>query len=142
MTLHLEIITPEKIVYKEDVDELIAPTVKGQISILTNHIGLLTQIEPGELIIKKGGREYFIAITGGFLEVKNNNISILADYAVRSEDIEVAKAEQAQKRAEKIMAEKVSEKDFAIAQSELRRSLLELKVAGRRKHHHSPLPGS
>lgn len=135
MILHLEIITPEKIVYTEDVDEVIAPTVKGQISILPNHVGLLTQIEPGELIVKKGGKDNFIAITGGFLEVKKNNISILADYAVRSEDIEVVKAEQAQKRAQKVMAEKASEKDFAIAQSELRRSLIELKVAQRRKHH-------
>ncbi|MFH1833098.1 MAG: ATP synthase F1 subunit epsilon [Candidatus Levyibacteriota bacterium] len=142
MILHLEIITPEKIVYKEDVDEVIAPTVKGQISILPNHVGLLTQIEQGELIIKKNEKEHFIAITGGFLEVKKNNISILADYAIRSEDIEVIKAEQAQKRAQKVMQEKVSEKDFAIAQSELRRSLLELKVAQRRKHHHSPLPGN
>lgn len=142
MNLSLEIITPEKIVYKDEVDEVIAPTIKGQISILPNHIGLLTQIEPGELIVKKDGRENFLAITGGFLEVAKNKISILADYAVRSEDIEVAKAEQAQKRAEKIMEEKVSEKDFAIAQSELRRSILELKVAQRRRHHHPPLGGS
>lgn len=134
MNLYLEIITPEKIVFKDEIDEVIVPTVKGQVSILPNHIGLLTQVAAGEITIKKQGKEYFLAITGGFLEVANNKISILADYAVRSEEIEIAKAQEAQKRAQKLMEEKTSERDFAIAESQLRRSLLELKVAHRRKH--------
>ena len=77
-----------------------------------------------------------MAVTGGFLEVNNNNVSILADYAVRSEAIEVAKAMDAQKRADKIMkesGEKVSKKDFALAQAEFLRSILELKVSSRRR---------
>lgn len=133
MTIHLQIITPEKIVYKDDVDEILAPTVNGEIGILPNHVPLLTKIMPGELRVKKGSNEQYLAVTGGFLEVAKNNATILADYAIRSEHIDELKAEEAKKRAEKVMSEKVSERDFAIAQSDLRKSLLELHVANRRK---------
>lgn len=139
----LEITTPEKIVFSEEVDEVIAPTTTGEITVLPNHVGLLTKIEPGELIIKKGAQTKFFAITGGFLEVEKDKITILADYALRSEEIEVAKAVEAQKHAERLMKEakeKASEKDFALAESELRRAILELKVAQRRRKTHSPIP--
>lgn len=132
----LEIITPERIVYKDDVDEVIAPTVSGQITILPHHVNLFTKIEPGELTVKKGKSSQFLAITGGFLEVADNKISILADYAVRSEEIEAAKAIEAQKRAEQLMKqakEKESQRDFALAESELRKAILELKVVTKRK---------
>ena len=99
MNLTLEIITPEKVVYKNEIDELVAPTVNGQIAILPNHVGLITKIIPGELIIRKANSQQAVAVTGGFLEVAKNHISILADYAIRAEDIEVAKAQEAQKRA-------------------------------------------
>lgn len=144
MTFHFEIVTPEKVVYKDEVEEVVLPTPQGQITILPNHVLLLTQVSTGEIIVKKDSKEYYLAITGGFLEVANNNVSILADYAVRSEEIEVAKALEAQRRAEKIMkesSEKISNKDFAIAESQFRRSLLELKVASR-KRKITPMPGA
>lgn len=144
MNFNFEVVSPEKLVYKDEVEEVILPTTSGQITILPNHISLFTQVIPGEIIIKKNGKEQYMAVTGGFLEVNNNNASILADYAVRSEDIEVAKAMDAQKRAEKIIkesGEKTSEKDFALAQAEFLRSILELKVASRRKKITLP-PGS
>lgn len=131
MALRLKIITPEKIVFEDDVDEVVLPTVNGEIAILPNHIGLVTQIIPGELIFKRGGKTDSIAITGGFLEVSENLINILADYAVRARDIEVARAEEAQKRAQKLMKEKATEKDFRIAQAELRKALLEIKVGSK-----------
>ena len=136
MTFNFEIISPQKVVYKEEVDEVIIPTVSGQITILPNHAALMSEVSSGEIIVKKNGKQYYMAISGGFLDVNNNNVSVLADYAVRSEDIEVTKAIEAQKRAEKMMkesSEKVSKKDFALAEGELRRSLLELKVASRRR---------
>ena len=136
MTFNFEIISPEKLVFKEEVEEVIVPTVSGQITILPNHASLISKVSSGEIIAKKGNKEYYLAISGGFLEVANNNVSILADYAVRSEDIEVAKVLEAQKRADKIMkesGEKVSKKDFALAQAEFLRSILELKVASRRR---------
>lgn len=133
MNLAFEIITPEKTVFKDDVDEIVVPTITGEIAILPNHVNLLTQVSPGELIVKKGSDTYPIAITGGFLEVNNNKISILSDYAIRAQDIEIARAQEAKKRAEKAMQEKTSDKDFKIAQGELLKSLLELKIATRHK---------
>ncbi len=132
MKLVLEIITPTKVILNEEVDEVTVPTVNGEISILPNHVDLLTKIKPGELIIHRSNKDELFAITGGFLEVSKNHINILADHAVRAADIEIAKAEQARERAQRAMKEKASEKDFAIADAELRKALLELKVA--RKH--------
>lgn len=137
MTLNLEIITPEKIIYQDTAEELIVPTSTGQITILPHHIGLLTQVSPGELIIKKNNKEVFIAILGGFLQVSENKVSILVDYAIESHDIQIAKAEEAKERAEKLLKEKQSNVDFAEIESQLRKSLLELKVAQRRKTRHS-----
>lgn len=133
MNLDFKIITPEKIVFKDEVDEIVVPTRSGEIAILPNHVNLLTQISPGELIVKIGLATQSIAITGGFMEVSDNKISILADYAIKTQDIEISKVQEAKKRAEKIMQEKTSEKDFKIAQGELLKSLLELKVATKHK---------
>lgn len=140
MNLTLEIITPEKVVFKDEVDEVIVPTINGEIAILPNHVGLLTQVTPGELIIKKGQTIRHFAITDGFLEVGNNLIRILANYAIRAEDIEQAKSQEAQKRAERLMKEKTTERDFRIAEGELRKAMLELKIANKYKKRHSPTP--
>ncbi len=136
----LEIITPEKIVYKEEIEEIVIPTVNGQIAILPNHIGLLTQIVTGEIIIKKSNKTESIAITGGFLEVDKNHLTVLADYAKKAEDIEIAKVEEARKKAERLMREKTSDRDFKIAEAELLKSLLQLKIAG--KYRKRPYPTS
>lgn len=132
----LEIVTPEKIIYKGDVDEINVNTSNGQLTILPHHVNLFTKVLPGEVIMKVGGKEQFLAITGGFLEISHNKITILADYAVRAEEIEVEKALEAQKRAEAILKKKeegISERDFAEAQGELRKALLELHIANRRR---------
>lgn len=131
--MQLDIITPTKSVLSEEIEEVTLPTENGEITILPNHVSLLTKVKPGELIIKKGNKQNFFAITGGFLEVKENKITILADYAVRAEDIEVGKAKEAQERAEKAMKEKVSGRDFAQAEAQLTRAMLELHVAKRRR---------
>lgn len=133
MNLLLEIITPEKVVYKDEVAEIVIPTVNGEIAILPNHINLLTQINPGELIVKKGSIQQYIAITGGFLEVNDNKVSILANYAIKAQDIEIARATEAKKRAEKLMEEKISDNDLRIAQGEMIKAILELKVATKHK---------
>ncbi len=133
MKLHLEVITPEKVILDEEVDEITISTTTGEISILPNHENLLTKIIPGEMTIKNNGKNDHFAVTGGFLEVSENKISILADYAVRAEDIEIGKAQEAQERAKKRMEEHEKDKDFKIAESELRRAILELKVARKNK---------
>lgn len=133
MNLFLEIITPEKVVYKDEISQVVVPTVNGEITILPNHINLLTQVNPGELMIKKDTTAQYIAITGGFLEVNSNKISILANYAVKAQDIEVARAQEAKKRAEKIMTEKATDNDLKMAQAEMIKAILELKVATKHK---------
>ncbi len=138
MNLLLEIITPEKVVLKDDVDEVIVPTVTGEIAILPNHAELLTKINPGELVIRKNGKNQSFAILGGFLEVINNHISILADYAIRAEDIEIAKVQEAQERAKQKMKQKDTEQNFRVAEAELRKSLLQLKVARKHKIKYTP----
>lgn len=133
MEILLEIITPEKVIYSDKVNEVLIPTEKGQIGVLPNHIGLFAKITTGELVIKKGGHEQMIAITGGFLEVSKDKVSILADYAIRAENIEVAKAMEAKEKAEELMKNKESEQNNAALEAQLRRAILELKVANKLK---------
>ncbi len=132
----LNVITPEKSILQEEIDELQVPTASGQIGILPHHVNLVTMLTPGELIIKMGDKEKVFAIIGGFLQVHNNNISILADYAASADDIDIDDALEAQKRAEEVLKrgrEAVSERDFAMAEAELRKSILHINVGTKRK---------
>jgi len=141
--MHLDVITPDKKIVSEEIDGLSVNTPNGHIGILPNHVHLVTKIIPGEMIVKIKGKERYYAITGGFLEVNENKVTILADYAVQSEEIEVEKALEAKKRAEEILKktkEKVSDRDFALAQAELRRAVMELHVANRRRRVRSSIP--
>lgn len=131
--LHLEIITPEKTVFTDDVETVIVPTTLGDVGILPDHIPLFAKIIPGEIMVRKGNQQYFLAVTGGFLEVLENNVNVLAEYAVRAEDIEAVRAEDAKKRAEKLMSEKITQQEFVFAQAELQKALLELKVVRKRR---------
>src|SRR5579859_3361404 len=113
--MHLDIITPEKTMYSGEVHEIIVDTADGQIGILPHHINLVTKLLPGELIIKASKKTEYLGIVGGFLQVNDNRVTVLADYAIRSEEIEVNKAIAAQKRAEQILKQKkegISEQDF------------------------------
>ena len=101
---------------------------------MPHHIPLLTQLAPGELTIKKGNKLEHFVVVGGFLEVGKEMVSILADYAVHGENISAVKAQEAKERAEKRMAERKSQEDFALAEAEFRRAILELKVARKVKH--------
>lgn len=139
MTFHFEIITPVRITFKDEVKEITLPTKTGQITVLPNHVSLVAQVVPGELIIHKSSSIEYLGVTGGFLQVSNNQVTLLADYAVRSEEIDVAKAVEAQKRAEQLMKdakEKSNDRDFAKAETEFIRAIMELKVAEKRKHKH------
>lgn len=129
MNMLLEIITPEGVRYKDEIQEAIVPTTTGEITILPNHINLVTEVASGELIIKKNSKTNSMVITDGFLEVSKNHIVILANYAIAAENISIAKAEEAKERAEHLMKEKTSDKDFRIAEGELRKALLDLKIA-------------
>ncbi len=133
-TLRLEIVTAERSVYSEEVDIVIAPGIAGQMAILPHHAPLMTMLEPGELCIRKGNEEVFIATSGGFLEVIQNKVVVLADTAERTDEIDVARAEAAKQRAEEQLRTRVvGDADLAGAEASLRRSLARLKVAERRR---------
>ena len=133
--MELEIITPEKIFFQGTVNEIYLNTADGAIGILPHHINLFTKLVPGELKLKISGKEQFMALTGGFLEVNKNKVTILADYAVHADDIDVNKAMEARKRAEEILKKKesrITEQEFAAAEAAFKQAVAELKVAGHR----------
>ena len=135
--MNFKIITPQAVTFEGEIDEAIIPTTQGEIAVLPNHADLLTQVSEGEITIKTKGKTTHIAVVGGFLEIVKGSLSLLAEYAVRSEEINTQKALEAQKRAEEVLKKKgesISEQDLALAQSEMRRAILELKVARKRKH--------
>nr|MBI5455573.1 ATP synthase F1 subunit epsilon [Candidatus Levybacteria bacterium] len=135
MKLILEVITPIKVILKEEVDEITIPTVNGEISILPGHIDLFTKITRGEMIIRRNNKIEPFAIMGGFLEVTKNHVNILADYAAHVNDIEIARVEQAKERAEKAMKEKDKELGYEQLQDDIRRAALQLKIAKKHKSH-------
>ena len=139
-TFYLEILSPEGQIFKDDVSEIILPTVQGQIAVLPNHAPLFTKLIEGEIVIKKNNKETYVAITGGFVEIANNKVDVLADYAVRSEQIEEKTAEEAKKKAEAILKEqeKRGKVDFATAEKDLKKAVLELHIADKVKKRYRP----
>src|SRR5947207_14574852 len=107
-TLRLEIVTPEATVYSEDVEMVTLPTVEGQIGILPQHVPLMTQMVPGEMIVRKNGQNRFLAVGEGLVEISADHVAILTDLAVAAEDIDEAKAEEARQRAAARLREKLS----------------------------------
>ncbi len=134
--LTLDIVTPEKRILTEDnVSIVTVDTVEGQMGILPSHIPLYSKLKPSELIYTKDGHEHFLAIHGGFIEVANNTVTILADDAIRAEEINEAAVEEAHRRAQEAMEQKVTDEDYAFAEGAMRKALLELKVARKRRNY-------
>ncbi len=129
MPLRLSIITPERRVYVEDVDMVIAPGVEGQLGILPHHAPLITALTQGELRVKRGDEEESFAIGGGYLEVQPDGVTILANTAEHAEEIDLERAEAARRRAEARLRDRTQEKvDFARAEASLRRAMIRIKV--------------
>ncbi len=131
-TITVEIITAERVVYREDVNMVVAPGIEGQLGILPRHAALLTALQPGELRVKKDGQEVSMSVTGGFIEVRPDKVTVLADAAERSEEIDVARAEAAMKRAQERLKTKDAEQDLEVAIAALRRASVRLKIARKR----------
>lgn len=130
--IKFKIVTPEKVIYENDIHQISIPTTTGEITILPNHIPLVSVIQAGELKLKDKDGEHNMAISGGFLEVrKNNEIVILADHAERAEEIDITKAEEARKRAEEQMKniKNVQDVDYAKLQAVMDRELNKLRIA-------------
>ncbi len=127
--IRLDIVTAERVVYSEEVDIVVAPGVEGQLGILPHHAPLMTILQPGELRVRKGGEEFPMAISGGFLEVRPDRVIVLADAAERAEEIDLARAEEAKRRAQERLARPAPGVDVNRADAALRRSIARLKVA-------------
>ena len=132
-TLKLEIVTPEAKVYSEDVDMVTLPGVEGEMGIFPMHVPLMTQLAAGEVTARKGGQDYFLAVGDGFVEVTGERVSILTDMAIKAENIDEAKAEEARRRAESRLAEKLDDAEVASVNAALAHSLAQLKVKKRQK---------
>jgi len=132
-TLRLEIVTAERTVFADDVSEVVAWGMEGQLGILPHHAPLMTMLQPGDLLIKKDDEEHYLVISGGFLEVRPDKVIILADACERAEEIDVERAEAARRRAEEILKTRPPEVDTVAAEAALRRSLARIKVAERRR---------
>ncbi len=145
MPLTVEIVTAEKVVSVEPgVDVLIAPGSEGQLAILPRHAALMTTLGYGELVFRRGQDENVFAVTGGFMEVLRDRVTILADQAEHAEEIDTARAEAARARAEdrlrRARDQSSRDVDMARAQAALQRSLVRLRVAQRRRRAPSGAP--
>ena len=132
-TFKLEIVTAERMVFSDEVTALLAWGVEGQLGILPHHAPLMTMLQPGDLMIRKDREEEYLALSGGFLEVRPDKVIILADACERADEIDVVRAEEAKKRAQETMKAAPLTVDAASAEAALRRSLARLKVAERRR---------
>ncbi len=131
-TLKLEIVTPDGAAFSEDVEMVTLTGGAGEIGILPQHVRLMTQMMPGELVVRQDGRERFLAVGGGLVEVTARRVSILTDMAVAAESIDEAKAEEARRRAEARLKEKLADEEVASINAALARSLAQLRV--KRRH--------
>jgi F-type H+-transporting ATPase subunit epsilon len=132
-TLRLEIVTPAGTVYSEDVEMVTLSSIAGQMGILPRHVPLIAQMVPGEMIVRKDGRDAFVATGEGLIEVTGNRVAILTDLAIPADRIDEAKAEEARQRAEARLREKLSDEELAAVNASLTRSLVQLRIKRRRR---------
>ena len=134
MPLHLEIITPERKVYEDDVDMVVAPASEGYVGILPHHAPLFTTLGPGEFKVKRGGVEEVLAVFGGFMDVRGDRVVVLTDAAEHADEIDASQAQQARERAQQILAAgPASAADEQRARAELQRALVRLRVSENRR---------
>ena len=134
MPLLLEIVTPERQVFSEEVDSVVCPGIEGELGVLPHHAPLLTTLGVGELRIRRGAEEEFFAIAGGFLQVRPDKVVVMAETADMASEIDIEKAQEARREAEQALAEGFEEPaDLARARASLQRALLRIRVAERRR---------
>lgn len=134
-TLKLEIVTPDAKTFSDDVEMVTLPGVDGEMGIYPNHVPLMTQLTSGEVIVRKDGRDMFLAVGEGFVEITGDRVAILTDMAIRAENIDEAQAEEARRRAESRLAEHIDDEEAATVQAALAHSVAQLNVKRRRQAH-------
>jgi F-type H+-transporting ATPase subunit epsilon len=130
-TLKLEIVTPEAKIYSENVDMVTLPGVEGEMGIYPMHVPLMTQVIAGEVFVRKGNEQHSLAVGEGFVEISGDRVAILTDMAIKADDIDEMKADEARKRAEARLQEKLTDEESAMVTASLARSLAQLKVKRR-----------
>ena len=134
MPLHLEVITPERRVYEDDVDMVVAPASEGYVGILPHHAPLFTTLGPGEFRVKKAGVEQTLAVFGGFMDVRGDRVVVLTEAAEHAEEIDAGRAQEARERAQQALAGgAVSVAEEARARAALQRALVRLRVIESRR---------
>lgn len=133
--LNLKIVTPKQQIYDDTVDQVNISTSEGEIGILPNHTNLMAKIIPGELMIRKNGKTEVLAVGEGFLSVTGNVLTIMADLAINEENINEKAVEEAKKRAEQVLEQKLSDEEYAETFAALEKSLAQLRV--KRRHRRS-----
>lgn len=135
LSIKFKIVTPEKTVYEDEVDQATLPTVDGQVTILPNHRSYIASLMSGELAVKKNGEETLLSISGGFIEFHNNELIVLADTAERAEEIDLKRAEEGRKKALELKEQKISmgESEYAVVAAAIQKESARIRVA--RKHH-------
>jgi F-type H+-transporting ATPase subunit epsilon len=138
--IKFQITTPEHVVFEDEVDEITLPTQQGEIGILPHHIPLVSLLSAGEIRIKKGSEIIYMAVSGGFIQVKPTQVTVLADTAEREEEIDEQRAEEARQKARELLTTKRADaSDFAAVSAKLEKELARLKVARRRRKPREPL---
>jgi F-type H+-transporting ATPase subunit epsilon len=132
-TLRLEIVTPQAIVVAEDVEMVTLPAIEGEMGIYPQHVRLITQIVPGEIMATKDGQDRFLAVGEGLVEISGRRVAIVTDMAIPSEQIDEARVEEARQRAAARLSEKISDEEVATVNASLARSLAQLQVKRRRR---------
>ena len=134
MSLHLEIVTPERLAYSDDVDMVLVPGIEGELGILPHHTPLVSLLGFGELKIRKAGQEEVFAIVGGFLQVRPDKVVVMAETASLAAEIDLEKAQEARREAERALESGFHEgADLSAARAELQRTLLHIRVAERHR---------
>ena len=141
-TMQLEIITAESQIYSDEVELVVAPGIEGQLGILPHHAPLMTALQPGEILIRKDGEETYLAVTGGFMEVMGNKVTILADACERSEEIDEARAQEAVERASERLGLQESDIQMELAVASMRKAQVRLNVVRRRRSRGGAPPGA
>jgi F-type H+-transporting ATPase subunit epsilon len=131
-TLKLEIVTPEARTYSDDVEMVTLPGGEGEMGVYPQHVPLMTQLVPGEITVRKDGQDLYLAVGEGFVEITANRVAILTDMAIRSEQIDEARAEEARRQAEARLAEKLDEAETLLVSASLAQSMAQLNV--KRRH--------
>ena len=132
-TLKLTIVTPEAQVFSDDVEMVTLPGVDGELGIFPMHVPLMTQIVPGEIAVRKNGEDLFLAEGEGFVEITADHVSVISDMAIQAANIDEAKVEEARRRAEARLTQKLSDEDSALVQATLNRTAAQLKVKRHRR---------